>query len=217
MGLQIKPMQPVAPTILLADDHELCRVAVKNYLLGLKLASAVLEAKNGNEVIEILAFQKVDLLILDMKMPELNGYEAAELALKANPSLKILIVTMYDEPSLIMNFIDLGISGYMLKSDSDLYGAVNAVMEGKFYYTKNLEDAIKKAQYSIDIPAPVTLTLKEKKILPLIAQGRSSEEMAELLSLKKNTIESYRKDLIEKFKVSNSSELVDYAHRTGLL
>jgi DNA-binding NarL/FixJ family response regulator len=210
-------MQSIAPIFLLADDHELCRIAVKNYLLGLKLAGTVIEAKNGHEVLEILNLRKVDLLILDMKMPELNGFEAAELALKKHPGLKILVVTMFNEPALIMNFIDIGISGYMLKSDSDLDWAVRTVMAGQFYYSKELEPTIKRAQFAVDKPVPVTLTHKEKKILPLIAQGKSSEEMAELLSLKKNTIESYRKDLIEKFKVSNSSELVDYAHRTGLL
>lgn len=204
-------------TILLADDHELCRVAVKNYLIGLKLAETVLEAKNGNEAIKILSGRHVDLLILDIKMPELNGYETARWALKNFPELKILVITMFDEPSLIENFIDLGVAGYMLKSDGDLESAVNTVMSGKFYYTKEIEEAIRNAQFSGDSLIPVTLTEKEKKLLPLIAQGRSSEEMAEMLSLKKNTIESYRKDLLEKFKVSNSNELINYAHRTGLL
>ncbi|HMV08760.1 MAG TPA: response regulator transcription factor [Cyclobacteriaceae bacterium] len=205
------------PVILLADDHELCRIAVKRSLREFAITENILEAKDGKEVIAALLETHVDLLILDMKMPRLNGFETVEWAAKHRPKLKILIITMYDEPALIINFMRLGVSGYMHKSEGNLEEAVRDVLNGRFYYSKFLETTITQAQVAVENPAPVTLTAKEKRILPLIAEGRSSEEIAGILNLKKNTVESYRKDLIEKFKVKNSSELINFAHRTGLL
>lgn len=199
--------------ILLADDHALSRKAVKNYLLNLGIASQISEAGTGDEAIEILDSYEIDLAILDMRMPGKNGFQTAEWASANRPGVKILVATTYNEASLILNFINLGIAGYMLKSDAGLEEAIETVMTGGFYCTPGLMPSRTSAQGI----RPVSVTEKEKKILELIALGKSSEEISFALSLTKNTIDSYRKDLLEKFQLSNSTQLIDYAHRTGLL
>jgi DNA-binding NarL/FixJ family response regulator len=203
--------------ILLADDHKLSRMAVKYYLLGTQIAREVLEAANGVEALNLLQSNAIDILILDMKMPELNGFETAKRALSNYPRVKILVVTMFNEPALVLNFISLGVHGYMLKNDGKLDSAIEMVMDNKFYYSKELENTIKKAQVCVKKVQPISLNEKEKKIIQLISEGKNSEEIGLSLSLTKSTVESYRKDLIEKCQVNNSSELINYAHRTGLL
>lgn len=192
-------------------------MAIRNFLLAQDIASKVLEAPNGKMALEILNSQTVDILILDMKMPDMNGYDTATAALKLYPKLKILVTTMYDHESLVLNFIKLGVGGYMLKSDENLPEAISMVMKGNFYYSKQLTQIIKTAQLLPESFKAISLSVQEKRLLELIADGMNSEEIAIEMALAKNTVESYRKALIKKVCVNNSSELVAYAHKTGLI
>ena len=216
-GVYLAQSPDMKLNIIVADDHSLFRKAIKNLLLTTTLAESVHEASNGKEVLEILKESKVQLILLDVKMPVMDGFDTAVRVSKQFPSIKIVMLSTYDEESLIFNFIKIGISGYMLKNDDQLEEAIQTVMLGSFYFSKELKPIICKAQQTLKNIKPVQLSSREARLLPLLAKGKNSDEIARELSLTKHTVESYRKDLLAKFGVSNCTELVDYAHRTGLL
>jgi DNA-binding NarL/FixJ family response regulator len=205
------------PNIIIADDHPAQRLGLKYHLKTLQAAETIFEADNGQSVLNLLSLHPIDIVIMDMKMPSMNGMETTQVIRRLHPNVKIYISSLYEDEALITNLIKLGISGYILKDDPNQEEALAEAAKGHIFFSKRIEPYyIKSLQRDYQHRA-VKLTPREEKLLPLIAKGKNSQEIAAELSLSKFTVESYRKELLAKFDLSNSTALVDFAHRIGLL
>jgi DNA-binding NarL/FixJ family response regulator len=205
------------PNIIIADDHPFSRIGVKHHLAQLDLAETIYEADNGLSVMNLLSNNRVNIVFLDVKMPVMDGLETATMILKQYPRVRVVMLSMFNEEALIINLIKIGVDGYILKDDKNLEEALITTVKGNYYFSADIEPYCERAKEETYQGKPVTLTPREEKLLPLIARGKNSQEIARELSLSKFTVESYRKELLAKFDLSNSTALVDFAHRTGLL
>lgn len=210
-------METIKPNIIIADDHPASRLGIKYHLKGLQAAETIFEADNGQAVLNLLSLHPINIVIMDIKMPGMNGFETTTVIRRLHSNVKIYIASLYDDEALITNLIKMGISGYVLKDDPNQEAAFAAISKGDLFFSKRIESFYIKTQQKDYQQRPVRLTPREEKLLPLIAQGLNSQEIAAELSLSKFTVESYRKELLAKFDLSNSTALVDFAHRTGLL
>jgi DNA-binding NarL/FixJ family response regulator len=210
-------METIKPNIILADDHPAQRLGIKFHLKTLQAAETIFEADNGQAVLNLLSLHPINIVIMDIKMPGMNGFETTSIIRRLHSNVKIYITSLYDEEALITNLIKMGISGYLLKDDPNQEQAIAAISKGEVFYSKRIESFYAKTLQKDYQQKPVKLTPREEKLLPLIAQGLNSQEIASELALSKFTVESYRKELLAKFELSNSTALVDFAHRTGLL
>jgi DNA-binding NarL/FixJ family response regulator len=209
--------------ILLADDHALVRRGVRLILDNEPDLSVVAEAADGAEAIEMARQHRPDLAILDIAMPRLTGLQAARELSRQQPDLRILILTMYDNEQFFFESLRAGASGYVLKSvaDRDLVEACRAAMRGEpFIYPGAVNALIRhfleRARDGDAVPSRA-ITDREEEILKLVAEGHSSKEIADLLTISIKTVERHRANLLAKLGLRDRLELTRYAIRTGLI
>lgn len=207
---------PARTSILVADDHSLVRKGVITFLKTAKVASKFYEAANGNEVVSLAKKHPIDLFLLDISMPEVNGYETAKILLEQNKHTRIIANTMFDGHALVNGLVQLGVKGFVTKGDDPeiLVKAIQAVMKGRTYICPKMReyiDAKKEVSFGLDFSET------ELRLVELLSQGHSSESIAKELEITVRTAETYRHRLIKRLHVSNSIELVEYFHRNGLL
>src|SRR5690606_36501496 len=202
-------------TILIADDHPMYRRGLRSAIKSFGFDGVILEAKNGNEVISYHRQCLIDLYILDHKMPELTGYEAVKIILRSNPKARIILNTMYDEPSLITAYLEEGITGYIDKNSEpeQFEQAIRYALSGWGVYNSLQE----RNAYSSLAYAPIQFTKREKQLIELLAQGSTTHDIAQKLDLTFKTVETYRCRLLDKVSVKNTSELLHYVHKNGLI
>ncbi|MEI5595846.1 response regulator transcription factor [Streptomyces brasiliscabiei] len=217
-------MTEAMPTrILLADDHHLVRRGVRLILDSEPDLTVVAEAGDGAEAIEAARTHQPDLAILDIAMPRLTGLQAARELSRTQPELRILMLTMYDNEQYFFEALAAGASGYVLKSvaDRDLVEACRATMRGEpFLYPgavnaliRNYLDRVREGQ---SLPARA-ITDREEEILKLVAEGHTSQEIADLLVISVKTVERHRANLLAKLGLKDRLELTRYAIRVGLI
>ncbi|WP_419996971.1 response regulator [Streptomyces boninensis] len=217
-------MSPPAPTrILLADDHALVRRGVRLILDSEPDLTVVAEAGDGAEAIDKARAERPDLAILDIAMPRLTGLQAARELSRVRPDLRILILTMYDNEQYFFEALKAGAAGYVLKSvaDRDLVEACRAAMRNEpFLYpgaiNTLLRNYLERARDGEDIPVRA-VTHREEEILKLVAEGNSSQEIADMLFISIKTVERHRANLLQKLGLRDRLELTRYAIRTGLI
>ena len=206
--------------ILIADDHEILASGMSSILSAKEELSIVGTVSNGKEVLDFLAKNPVDVVIMDLNMPVLNGIEATEEIKKKFPETKILILSMFDREGYIQNALDVGVDGYVLKnvSETEILSAVKRLMEGKTYFSQDVmaQMAMNMRVYG-ESEGGVKLTETERKILQLLSEGDTSGEISDKLDLSPNTITSYRKLLLQKFEAKNVSHMVKMAYEKGYL
>jgi len=206
--------------ILLADDHPVVRKGIKSILESFAGVGEIVEASDGKQVIELSRNNDFDLFILDYKMPEMDGYDAAKSLLHKNPSAKIIILSMYDDTVLILNLLKLGVLGFMVKNTDvdEIESGVRSVIKGDRYLSKDLKDRIQHEQDQSSKPlSPLKFSKRESELLLLLSQGKTSREIALEWSLSVKTIETYRSRMLVKASVKNTSELLNYCNRNGLV
>lgn len=203
-------------SILVADDHPLFRKGMVTYLKSLKVGEKIYEADNGHEVLKQSEGRHIDLFLLDVRMPGLDGYETAKLLLAKNPKARIIINTMYDGSELVNGLLNLGVRGFLLKGEDidHVEEAIKKVMHDDSYVSPALIQIIDK---HIKTEACLEFTPDEIKLVKLLSKGNFSNEIAVELGLSLRTVETYRYRLIKRLGVANSLELVDYFHRNGLV
>ncbi|MEU9356312.1 response regulator transcription factor [Streptomyces griseoloalbus] len=217
-------MTEAMPTrILLADDHHLVRRGVRLILDSEPDLTVVAEAGDGAEAIEAARTHHPDLAILDIAMPRLTGLQAARELSRTQPELCILMLTMYDNEQYFFEALAAGASGYVLKSvaDRDLVEACRATMRGEpFLYPgavtaliRNYLDRVREGQ---SLPARA-ITDREEEILKLVAEGHTSQEIADLLVISVKTVERHRANQLQKLGLEDRLELTRYAIRVGLI
>ena len=210
--------------ILVADDHDLIRRGIRFLLSDNPRWEVCGEARNGLEAVTKCEQLKPQIAILDFNMPELNGLEAAKRIRNVSPQTEILMLTFDSSEQLIHAISAVGVRGYILKSDCDLelVNAVRALESHRPYFTNRAIEVMLHAKSQKQGPSGLTgssehLTSKEKEILRLIAEGKSTPRIADILSVSKKTIDSHRMNLMRKLQLHSVTELVRYALRNHVV
>jgi DNA-binding NarL/FixJ family response regulator len=215
-------MEPVR--LLVADDHEIVRKGLRSLLEAQPGWQVTAEACDGREAVQIAKEIKPDVTVLDIGMPALNGLEAARQMIKNDARAKILILTMHDSDPLIREVLDAGARGYVLKSDAsrDLVTAINAVRCNKTFFTAKVAQIVldgyldKKPKPNAE-SAQTRLTPRQREIVQLLAEGKSSKEVAVALGLSVKTAETHRANIMKRLDCHSVSELVRYAVRNNII
>jgi DNA-binding NarL/FixJ family response regulator len=204
------------PGIILVDDHRLFRCGLKYMLEESGKYQVIAESSDAPELLELLKVLKPDLVIMEIKMPVVNGMEIVRKILVQYPRLNILLLSMYGEPEYYSALLDLGIKGFMLKdADSEeLFLVINKILTGGTYFSQELLlNIIRKNS----MPQPVKLSQREKEILIFIGQGLSNQEISVKLSISPRTVERHRTNLLDKTGSKNSVRLIVYALKNNLI
>lgn len=204
--------------ILLADDHVIFRQGVRG-LLEREGFEIVAEAGDGEEAIRLAAELTPDVAILDFAMPRLNGPDAARKIAKISPQTRLILLTMYSEESCISSALQAGMRGYVLKTQSatDLTRAIADVMDGGMYLSPGVSQSIARAYLEQHEPLMNPLTSREREVLRLVAEGKTTKNIAELLGISAKTAESHRTRIMTKLNIHDTAGLVRYAIREGLI
>jgi DNA-binding NarL/FixJ family response regulator len=204
--------------ILLADDHLIVRQGLK-VLLEREGFSVVGEASDGREALQLAQNLRFDVAVLDLSMPLLNGVDAGRAILQACPKAKVILLTMHTEDHHILGALRAGIRGYVLKSKAaeELVQAIQEVSRGKLYLTPGVSETVVQAYLTkTDFPSE-PLSPRERELLQLIAEGKTTKEAAEILGVSTKTAESHRTRIMQKLNIHETASLVRYAIRIGLV
>ncbi|MEU9482098.1 response regulator transcription factor [Streptomyces decoyicus] len=209
--------------ILLADDHQLVRRGVRLILDAEPDLTVVAEAGNGAEALEAARTHHPDLAILDIAMPRMTGLQAARELSRTQPDIRLLMLTMYDNEQYFFEALAAGASGYVLKSvaDRDLVEACRATMRGEpFLYPGAVDALVRNYLDRIRHGEPLperAITDREEEILKLVAEGHTSQQIADMLVISVKTVERHRANLLQKLGLKDRLELTRYAIRAGLI
>jgi DNA-binding NarL/FixJ family response regulator len=214
---------PLKTRVLLADDHAVVRSGLRMVLDAQPDIQVVAEAGDGAEAVQKALNPEVDLAILDVSMPRMTGLQAVAELGRRRPELRVLILSMHDNEQYFFEALKAGASGYVLKSaaNRDLVEAVRAAMRGEpFLYPAAvralIRDYLERARHGEATPED-PLTPREQEVVKLIAEGHTSEEIAEILVISKKTVERHRANILEKLGMRNRVDLTRYAIRRGLV
>ena len=187
--------------ILLADDHQIVREGIKS-LLEQKGFSVVAEASEGHEAIRLAKELHPDAAVLDLGMPLVNGISAAREILRDSPKMKIILLTMHTDEHYVLDALQAGITGYVVKTEagSDLVHALNDVLNGSTYLSSKVSRAIVQAYLEKRDIVPDPLTPRERQVLQLIAEGKTTKEVASLLGISAKTAEAHRTKIMNKLE-----------------
>jgi DNA-binding NarL/FixJ family response regulator len=211
--------------ILVVDDHDIIRRGLKQLLTAKPGWEVCGEAKTGREAVSMAEQMKPDVVVMDISMPDLNGLEAARRIHKEVPKTGILILTMHFSDQLVREVVDSGARGYILKSDADkdLVSAVEAISNKRTFFTPRasemLLDGFSRQSYGVEPKLPLRnrLTSREREIVQLLAEGKSSKEVAVALGISVKTAETHRANIMRKLELHSVSELVRYAIKNQII
>jgi DNA-binding NarL/FixJ family response regulator len=214
---------PLKTRILLADDHVVVRNGLRMILDSAPDLEVVAEVDDGAEAVDLALSENVDLAVLDVSMPRMTGLQAAAELNRRRPDLRVLMLSMHDNEQYFFEALKAGAAGYVLKSvaNRDLIEACRATMRGEpFLYpaavTALVRDYLERAQDGEESPKD-PLTARELEVVKLIAEGHTSEEIAEMLVISRKTVDRHRANILEKLEMRNRVELTRYAIRRGLV
>ena len=204
--------------ILLADDHQIVRDGMKAFLEreGYQVNA---EAENGREAVRLAAKLRPRVAVLDIAMPILNGLDAAREILNTSAGTKIILLTMHDERSYVLEGLRIGVKGFVTKTHAaeDLVLAIRHALQDKTYLSPELSQIVFDSIQTKDEILEEPLTPRERQVLQLVAEGKTSKESALLLNISAKTAETHRARIMEKLDIHETAGLVRYAIRRGLI
>jgi DNA-binding NarL/FixJ family response regulator len=208
--------------VLIADDHLVVRAGIRALIESIDGVTVVGEANDGREAVELAASLRPDIVLLDVTMPGLNGLEAATRLQEASPSTRVIILSMHANDAYVRTALKAGAVGYVLKSATatELQTALQTVAQGEIYLSpavskqvvKGFVDSTRHTGSPLDL-----LTTRQREILQLIAEGRTTKEVAFTLSISGKTVETHRAQIMERLEIRDLAGLVRFAIRTGLI
>jgi DNA-binding NarL/FixJ family response regulator len=208
--------------IVLADDHVMFRQGIKNIVEGEKGLEVVGETGDGLKLLELLKEATPDMVILDISMPSLRGLEATREIKMISPEVKVLILTMHRDKEYVYYAISAGAEGYLLKEDADteLFAAIEKIRSGDYYISPLLSGELTHelilTHHKGQLTSPSeSLTVREREVLKLIAEGITNKEIADLLFISVRTVEHHRANIMRKLNIKQTANLVKYAIRKG--
>lgn len=208
--------------VLLTEDHWLVRASLKSLLSDFADIDVVAEASNGREALDLIAQHRPDIILMDISMPGLNGLEATRRVVKEHPEVRVVVLSMHTGEDYVLQALRAGASGYVLKGSPphELELAIQSVARGEIFLSPAISKHVIDAYLTrtADKTSPLeNLTPRQREILQLIAEGKSSKEIARLLDTSVKTIESHRASLMERLDIHDLAGLVRYAIRHGLI
>ena len=212
-----------AVSLLIADDHEVVRRGIRALIQeqpGWRIAA---EANDGRDAVNKANEFQPDVAILDITMPSLNGLDAAKQIAELSPRTKVLILTIHESDQLSRKALDVGVRGYILKSDAafDLITAVSSLLSNKTFFTPKVAQMVLNAYLGkgprASEDAPLQITAREREIVQRLAEGKSSKEVASVLDISAKTVETHRSNILRKLHFHSVTELVRYAVRNHIV
>ena len=210
--------------VAIADDHKIFRDGIKMALRDKEYLRIIWEAEDGKDLVHKLKIKLPDVILMDIRMPEVDGINAISLIRKEFEALKIIVLTMYDDQEMITKMMEMGANAYLTKTTDpeEIYQAILTCMNDDFYFNELVNKAVLlKLQHKKKVrqfyPNPVKLSEKELKILKLIAEDKTTEEISKEVFLSPRTIETIRQNMKQKVGAKTIAGLVMYAMRNKLL
>ena len=210
--------------LLIADDHRVLLDGLVSLLQSEPNFEIAATAENGQQVIDLLKKNDYDICLLDISMPQIDGMEAAKWIMKNKPHTKIIILTTHDEEEIIAEMLHIGVSGYLMKTSTrqELVDGINRVVSGKLYFSDEVNTALlqgyaKGMEKKKEIDTPVLLTQREKEIVQLLAKEYTNDRIAAELHISYRTVETHRKNIMQKTKAHNLAGLIKFAYSKGLI
>jgi DNA-binding NarL/FixJ family response regulator len=213
--------------VFLVDDHEIFRNGLRQLVNGERDMEVVGEAGDGEEALQALSALVPDVIIMDIRMPGINGVETSQVILKQQPQSKILFFSLFDNPDYVISALEMGASGYILKDTSNkiFLNAIRTVFNDKFYFIGDVSDVLVKKYIEIQKTSgntntantEISLSNREQQILKMIDNNLSTKEIAEALTISTRTIEAHRLNILRKFKANNMDEVLTYCKDTAML
>jgi two-component system, NarL family, response regulator NreC len=220
----MQPQKTSSLRLVLADDHNMMRSGLRLLLEREPGFSVVGEASDGREAIEVTDAQSPDVVVMDVAMPNLNGIEAARRITASHSDTSVVILSMHSDESYVLRALNAGARGYLLKdsAESDLIAAVRAVSEGKAFFSPAIskllvEDYVRQLRQRGVEDSYELLTPRERELLQLLAEGKTTKEIASALNLSPHTVETHRANVLRKLNLNSLPELILYAVRKGVI
>ncbi len=212
-------------TVLLVDDHAVVREGLRMVLDVDKGVRVIAEARNGREAVEVVKKLRPDVVVMDIAMPLLNGFEATRQIVKLFPAVKILILSAHNDDEYIDRMIATGAAGYLIKQSSAklLSNAIREVKKGNSFFSADIERRLEKKNKKILNPAGILkkknmdLSSREAEVLQLIAEGSANKQIAAELKISIKTVEKHRQHLMEKLNIHDTAGLTRYAISAGII
>jgi DNA-binding NarL/FixJ family response regulator len=208
--------------ILLADDHRLFRDGLRTLLENQAGMEVVGETSDGTQTIAAVSEKKPNIILMDISMPNLNGIDATRRIISENPSIKIIMLSMHSDQKFVIEALKSGAVGYLLKDCAidELIAAIRSVVSGQIYLARDIKDAVIKDYLKLAVSSPEsvfsTLSIREREVLQLLAKGLSTKETAAMLNISIKTVETHRKQIMDKLGIYSIAQLTKYAIREGL-
>jgi DNA-binding NarL/FixJ family response regulator len=208
----------MAIRVVIADDHQIVRQGFRA-LLEKEGFDVVGEAEDGNEAVELVKRYNPDLALLDIAMPNLNGIDAAREILRVSPETRTILLTMFSEDHRLLEALRAGVSGYLLKTRAveDLVRAIRDVVRGGVYLSRGLSREVVDAYLARKPLGRIELSPRERQVLQLVAEGKTTKEVAGMLGVSVKTAESHRGRIMAKLDIHETAGLVRYAIREGII
>jgi two-component system response regulator NreC len=214
--------------ILIADDHPIILNGIKNAFSNEDTFNIVACVNNGNEVLAILKKERIDVLLLDLEMPEMNGLMCLKTIKELEIDVKVIIFSMYQKPSILKRIIELGANGYLLKTlqNDELIYAIKKIYGGQDYFDSNLtKNLIESKELKVNKLVSLgeksvivdDLSKREKEVIILVSEGFTNKQIGEQLFLSHKTIDGYRTSAMKKIGVHNTAGIIRFAFKNGLL
>lgn len=205
--------------LIIADDHEIFRKGLRIILNEMDEVKVIGEAQNGHELFDILKNNEADLVLMDIRMPVMDGIEATRKIVEKYPGVKVIALTMFEEISYFNQMIEAGAEGFLLKKTNkdELQRAIKQVMQGENYFSEEFISNVNRVQRPASRIAGVELTEREQEVLELICKGMSNAEISKYLGVSSRTVDGHRANLLEKTGAKNSPHLVMFAIKNGLI
>ncbi len=204
--------------IIIVDDHEIFRSGLKMVLRKLDYVEIVGEAANGQECLDLLRRVVCDIVLMDIEMPIMSGIDATKIAVKENPSLKVIALTMFTEDVYVQSMIDAGVAGFLVKNinKDTLDKAITIVAHGGNYYSEELFKFFTRKVQPKDT-LKIHFTAREKEILQLLSEGLSNKEIAEVLYISERTVVGHKSNMLAKTGCKHAIGLLAFALRNKLV